>query len=334
MKRAFVFVLGVVLASFCAASVLAPVAVAEEEIVTTGEEQAETVAVNLEVDKSLVFGQLSERGVSYTSSFKIRNPGAEDVKIELSFENTQYTDLEDRWKIGADWLAIVGGQVRQIIPANGEKDIRVRVTVPADVESGSQYATIKVAAGETEYKVDVRMDIAGDDLKYAGELKGTSISAFSFSDDITTQATVKNTGNGGFTAKQVVRYRKGLSEAGDWITLAEEEREVPNGTEVKFDTEKAEKVGFGIFKVEQKITYVNEKGEMVEAGNSRTVINVPIWLLIVIGVVVLLIIGLTVFLAIRSKKKEEEEQEAEEAEKAKKSKKNTKVDLEIDEDKE
>ena len=310
MKRAFVFVLGVVLASFCAASVLAPVAVAEEEIVTTGEEQAETVAVNLEVDKSLVFGQLSERGVSYTSSFKIRNPGAEDVKIELSFENTQYSDLEDRWKIGADWLAIVGGQVRQIIPANGEKDIRVRVTVPADVESGSQYATIKVAAGETEYKVDVRMDIAGDDLKYAGELKGTSISAFSFSDDITTQATVKNTGNGGFTAKQVVRYRKGLSEAGDWITLAEEEREVPNGTEVKFDTEKAEKVGFGIFKVEQKITYVGADGGLVEATRSQVVINCPWWVLAVIGGVIVVIIILVIVLKrVKANKKEAVEEE-------------------------
>ncbi len=310
MKRAFVFVLGVVLASFCAASVLAPVAVAEEEIVTTGEEQAETVAVNLEVDKSLVFGQLSERGVSYTSSFKIRNPGAEDVKIELSFENTQYSDLEGRWKIGADWLAIVGGQVRQIIPANGEKDIRVRVTVPADVESGSQYATIKVAAGETEYKVDVRMDIAGDDLKYAGELKGTSISAFSFSDDIATQATVKNTGNGGFTAKQVVRYRKGLSEAGDWITLAEEESEVPNGTEVKFDTEKAEKVGFGIFKVEQKITYVGADGGLVEATRSQVVINCPWWILAVIGSVIVVIIILVIVLKrVKANKKEAVEEE-------------------------
>ena len=308
MKRAFVFVLGVVLASFFAASVLAPVAVAEEETATTGEEKAEEVkGVNLDVDKKLNFGQLSERGVSYTSSFKVRNYGTEDVEIELSFENTQHIGIEDRWMIGADWLAIVGGQVKQVVPANGEKDIRVRVTVPADVEAGSQYATINVAAGGNSYKVDVRMDIAGEGLRYAGELKKDSIESMSFSDKIIARATVQNTGNGGFTAKQIVRYRKGLSEAGDWITLIEEEREVPNGISVNFSTEGTEGVGYGLFKVEQKITYVGADGGLIEATRSQIVINCPWWVLAVIGGVVVVIIVLVIVLKrLKANKKEAE----------------------------
>ena len=107
-----------------------------------------------------------------------------------------------------------------------------------------------------------------------------------------------------------MRYRKGLSEAGDWITLAEEEREVPNGTEVKFDTEKAEKVGFGIFKVEQKITYVGADGGLVEATRSQVVINCPWWVLAVIGGVIVVIIILVIVLKrVKANKKEAVEEE-------------------------
>lgn len=306
MKRAFVFVLGVVLASFCMTGVLAPVTFAEGETETEDVKTEEVAGVNLEVDKFLNFGQLSERGVSYTSSFKIRNNGTADAQVEFSFASSEYPYLKSDWKKGADWLAIVGGQVKQTIPAGGEKDIRVRATIPADAVAGSQYAAIEVAAANgAKYRVDVRMDVAGDDLRYAGELDNVSIESINFSKNIIARATVKNVGNGGFAAKQVIRYRAGLSEAGDWITLVEDEKEVPNGTEVSLSTNGAEEIGYGIFKVEQKITYVGLDGKLVEATRSQIVINCPWWVLAAVGGVIVVIIILVIVLKrIKANKKE------------------------------
>lgn len=283
--------------------------------------------------ETLDFGMLSEVGRSYTASFTISNSTEGDLEYTVAATKYEGDDIAEENKLASSWLAFVGGVTYYKVPALTAKTVNVRVIVPADAKAGSQYALIKVTSNEEESQyVNVRMTIGGEDAKFGGSISGSFISPFGLNDKISATAKVKNSGNAGFEAKYVLRGKSAFGNS-EWKTLAEDAAEVAPGKEVTFESSDTdEAMGFGIFQVEQKITYVNEKGEMVEAGNSRTVINVPIWLLIVIGVVVLLIIGLIVFLAIRSKKKEEEEQEAEEAEKAKKSKKNTKVDLEIDED--
>ena len=285
--------------------------------------------------ESLDFGMLGEIGRSYTSSFEIINGTEGELEFTVSANKYEGEDISDENKQASSWLAFVGGVTYYKVPALSKKTVNVRVIVPADAKAGTQYALIKIdGSDERTEMINVRMTVGGEDAKFGGAISGSFISPFGLTDKISATAKVKNSGNAGFEAKYVLRGKSAFGNA-DWKTLAESAAEVAPGKEVTFESaDSDEALGFGVFQVEQKITYVNDKGEMVEAGNSRTVINVPIWLVIVAGVVVLLIIGLIVFLAIRSKKKEEEEQEAEEAEKAKKSKKNTKVDLEIDEDKE
>ena len=280
---------------------------------------------------TLDFGMLSEVGRSYTASFTIKNSTERDMAYTVSA--IKYDgDVADENKLASSWLAFVGGVTYYQVPTLSDKTVNVRVIVPADAKPGSQYAQIKVVDGEEKFQlIEVRMMIGGKDAKFGGKLSTSFISPLGVSDQVSAKAIVKNEGNAGFQATYKLRGKNAFGGM-EWKQLVEETAEVAPGKEVEFSNS-GEALGFGVYNVEQEISYVNENGEMVSAVNSRTVINLPIWLIIVAGVVIVAIIVLIVFLAIRGKKKEEEEEEeeAKEAAKARKSKKNTKVDIEIDE---
>ena len=301
--------------------------VTEEDIKQAEEAQA---AADWEINPASVnFGMLSEVGRSYTSSFKILNHTEQELEFTVAAAKYE-GDVADENKLASGWLAFVGGVTYYKVPANGEKVVNVRVIVPADAKAGSQYAQIKVTDGnDVSELIDVRMTIGGEEAKFGGGLGLSFISPIGISDKVSAKAVVKNEGNSGFEASYVLRGKSAFGIA-EWTTLVEESAEVAPGKEATFENA-GDAVGYGIFSVEQVITYVNDKGEMVSATNSRTVVNIPLWLVIVVVVVIVLIIALIIFLAIRSKKKEEAEEEAKEAAKARASKKNNDVDIEIDE---
>ena len=299
--------------------------------VSEEEEPIETTGAEWSVDpSSLNFGMLSEVGRSYTNTFKIINNTEQELGFTVAAAKYE-GDVADENKLASGWIAFVGGVTYYKVPANGEKVVNVRVIVPADAQSGSQYAQIKVSKEDSEeYElVDVRMTIGGDEAKFGGGLGMSFISPIGISDKVSAKAVVKNDGNSGFEASYVLRGKSAFGIA-EWTTLVEESAEVAPGKEATFENS-GDALGYGIFSVEQVVTYVNDKGEMVSATNSRTVVNIPLWLVIVVVVVIVLIIALIIFLAIRSKKKEEAEEEAKEAAKARASKKNNDVDIEIDE---
>ena len=87
-------------------------------------------------------------------------------------------------------------------------------------------------------------------------------------------------------------------------------------------------VGYGIFTVEQKISYINSENRQIEAILSHAVINLPWWGIAAAGVLIVLIIVIVIVVKVRRKKAED----AEKAEKkAKKSKKKPVV-IEVKED--
>ncbi len=307
MKRALVAVLGLFLAGFCLTGFGAQIAMAEEEAEAATTEVVSPV--DLEIDSLLNFGQLTQKGVSYTSGFKIKNNGDKEAKIELSFAESDIEGLSEGSKKCADWLAIVGGAVKQVVAAGEEKTIRVRVTIPSDAEVGSQYARIKVLAGEEEKYVNVRLDVYGDDFKVAGELKSSSVAPFSFGDKVKATAEVANIGKSGFSVRNFVQVKSGLSGAADWTTIVDEEKEAVPGATLKLDSESADAIGFGLFTVEQKITFVNAEGEMIEAVRSQVVINCPWWVLAVIGGIIVLIIVAVIIIKRTKAKKETAEAE-------------------------
>ena len=257
----------------------------------------------LEVPKSLEFGRVSELGSSYTSSLKVKNTSETDVKVEMSFAPSEY-ELSDDAKKAVDWLAIVGGEVRQTVPAGEEKAIRIRATIPSDAPAGSQYATLVMKTGDAEeQKIAVRVDVMGDDFKVAGKLLKSGVRALGFDERVHTKAEIENVGTAGFVAKQVIRAKAGVSGTAEWRTLLEESAEVVPGGKLQLNSDAAESLGFGWYTVEQKISYVNDSGEAIEMTRAQLVLNCPWWLALLVGLV---LVGLVAGLIIVKRKKKQE----------------------------
>lgn len=298
--------------------------------VTTGEEAA-VVDPFVVSTESIDFGYMSELGRSYTQTFTITNNREGAVAVKVSPEKPEAEGLKDENKLGADWMVVVGGVKYFEIPANTSKTVGLRVVVPSDAKPGSQYVKLIVentTANET-YEIDVRMTVATEGLAFGGEVAGSSARPLGLDEKLNASMTVKNGGNAGFEAEYSVRAKsKFAAETDGWKeNIYTKKAEVYPGAEVKFEvpSDEVEKLGFGLYTVEQKVVYVNAKGEKIEEVSTRTVMNLPIWALIVAGVVILLAILIPIIVKAVKKKKsdddEEDDDEEEEEEQPKKAKK-------------
>lgn len=274
----------------------------EEDEAATGE------GLILSVD-AIDYGYLSELGRTYTQTFTIENKSTEVRAIRVSAEKPDTDKIGDDAKLAADWLAFVGGVHYFEIPAGESKVVSMRVTVPVDAKSGSQYAVIKIedtTAGETK-ELSVRMTVATDGLAFGGEVVKNYATPVGLSDKVHAGVTVKNSGNAGFVATYSVRVspRFGLQEWQD--VVSGETQEVYSGAETEFTVgDEDAAIGYGIFTVEQRIVYVNSDGSQVEEVSTRTVLNVPVWLMATIGGVLAILILLIAILGIVKKKKAED----------------------------
>lgn len=299
--------------------------------VTVEEPQVDPFVVSTE---SIDFGYMSELGRSYTQTFTITNNAAEAVAVKVSPTKPEAEGLKDENKLGADWMVVVGGVKFFEIPANSSKTVGLRVVVPSDAKPGSQYVKLIVentTANET-YEIDVRMTVATEGLAFGGEVAGSGARALGLDEKLAADMTVKNGGNAGFEAEYSVRAKsKFAAETDGWKeNIYTKKAEVYPGSEVKFEvpSDEVEKLGFGLYTVEQKVIYVNAKGEKIEEVSTRTVLNLPIWALIVAGVVILLAILIPIIVKAVKKKKssnddeedydDEEDEEEEQPKKAKK----------------
>ena len=285
------------------------------------------------VDK-IDFGYFSEVGRSYTQTFTISNNSAETVAVKVSSTKPEVEGLKDENKLGADWIVVVGGVKFFEIPANTSKTVGLRAVVPADAKPGSQYAKLIVentTKNET-YEIDVSMTVATEGLAFGGEVAGSAASPVSLDEKLRANMTVKNSGNAGFVAEYSVRAKsKFAANTEDWKEdIYKASATVYPGSEHKFEvpSDEVEKLGYGLFAVEQKVVYVNSKGEKIEEVSARTVLNLPVWALIVAGVVVLLAILIPIIVKIVKKKHADDDEEddydddeEEEEEKPKKAKK-------------
>lgn len=281
--------------------------VADEE----GDEAAISEGLVLSVD-AIDYGYLSELGRTYTQTFAIENKSTEARAIKVSAEKPDTDKIGDDVKLAADWLAFVGGVHYFEIPAGESKVVSMRVTVPVDAKSGSQYAVIKIedtTAGETK-ELSVRMTVATDGLAFGGEVVKNYATPVGLSDKVHAGVTVKNSGNAGFVATYSVRVspRFGLQEWQDIVSG--ETQEVYPGAETEFTVgDEDAAIGYGIFTVEQRIVYVNSDGSQVEEVSTRTVLNMPVWLVATIGgVLVVLVLSIVILNIVKKKKAEDAEQ--------------------------
>ena len=237
------------------------------------------------VDGTLDFGRVTELDRSYTKQIAVSNNTNNDVIIDATVEN--YTEAEGKSQELSDWIAFVGGVSHFSVAKGATYNLGVRAVVPSDATSGSQYALIKLTdANGYIAEVVARLDVAGDELKYNSEVAGAWIDPVHLDENLNASATVKNAGTAGFTAAYQVKSKSFFG--GDWQVISEETAEVLPGKEYSFKG--VSKLGFGIYNVEQRVTYVNGEGRMVESLITRIVVNLPWWSLAIVGGVILLII--------------------------------------------
>ncbi len=296
MKKVY-FRFGVVLL-MAAAMVLAAPCVSAEDIVAPSEESSEVQTVeepklddSFTVVSELDFGRATELGRSYTKQLDIVNNTASDVVVNTVIRKYEGAGEESTQLWG--WLVFVGGQTNYAIAAGQTRSIGIRVVVPEDAKAGSQYAEIVLSDADGNTRVvSVKIDVAGDDLKYASEAVDAWIEPFRLAEDLNGHVTVKNTGTAGFTSVYQVKVKNFFG--GDWSVVAEESKEVyPNG-QVSFEAKN--NIGYGVFSVEQRVTYVDNEGRMKESLVSRTIINLPWWAIAIAGGVLLFIIILIIVL--------------------------------------
>ena len=246
---------------------------------------------------TLDFGRVTELDRSYTKQIVVVNDTDNDVIIDATVE--KYTEANADSQELADWIAFVGG-VSHFSVAKGEKhSLSVRAVVPSDATSGSQYALVKLTdANGYAAEVVVKLDIAGNDLKYGSEVAGAWIDPVHLDENLSASATVKNTGTAGFTAQYQIKTKSFFG--GDWTVAQESSAEVLPGKEYNFKDNS--KLGFGVFNVEQRVTFVNSEGRMVESLITRIVVNLPWWVLAIVGGAILLVIAIVIIRKKGSKK--------------------------------
>ena len=262
-----------------------------------GEEQGVLTSEFFTVENSVLdFGRVTELGRSYTKPITVKNNTGKDVIVDTSVSAYEEVGTENQKLSG--WIAFVGGITHYNVADQNSRDISVRVMVPADAPAGTQYANVDlVDANSHKETVLVKIDIAGDDLKYASEVADAQIDPVRLDDLLSGRVTVKNTGTAGFSSTYQIRAKNMLGGM-DWVIIKQASEEVFPGKQVEFTT--SDQLGFGIYSVEQRVTFANEEGRMVESLLSRTVINLPWWSLAIAGGVLVLII-LIVIVAKRRK---------------------------------
>jgi microcystin-dependent protein len=155
---------------------------------------------------SLDFGRVTELDRSYTKQIEVKNNTANDVVLDATVEKNESVP-EDNSKL-VDWLAFVGGVTHFSASAGQIRSYGVRVFVPADAKAGSQYANVVLtdASGHKETVV-IKIDIAGDDLKYASEVNGAWIDPVRLDEKLNGRVSVKNNGTAGFTSTYQVKSK-------------------------------------------------------------------------------------------------------------------------------
>lgn len=268
-------------------------------------ERSEKVDDHFAVDASVLdYGRVTELDRSYTKQIVISNNTNNDIIVDAAVE--KYIEADGKSQELADWIAFVGGVAHFSVAKGATYTLGVRAVVPGDAVSGSQYALIKLA-DTNGYVVELiaRLDVAGDDLKYDSEVSNAWIDPVRLDKNLNASATVKNTGSAGFTAAYQVKVKSFFG--GEWKIVQETKAEVLPNKEHAFKDNSG--LGFGVYNVEQRVTYVNSEGRMVESLVTRIVVNLPWWSLAIAGGVILLIIVAVVIAKKKGKKHDDELEE-------------------------
>lgn len=253
-------------------------------------------------------------GETFEGNFEITNPAnsTADFEYELRVEpfsvdeeNGISLTVNGDYNQMVDWITLPFAEGS--VPPNMTEKIRFQIDVPADAAAGGQYASVVVSSkpkSASNASVDIQevyqsahliyAEVAGETVR-KGTINSVSVPSFLLSGNITSSASITNTGNVHSRADYVMQifplfsneevYTNEENPAHSWI--------MPGNTNLK-ELSWEETPTLGVFHVIFKASF-----EGVESKVDKYVIVCPLWLLLVIFLAIFLII----FRVLSAKKK-------------------------------
>ena len=240
----------------------------------------------------------------YDGSIKVSNVGgsAFDVKIYASPYNvenlTYYQNFNERGNFNkiANWITFEQNVFPDMEPGT-TIEVKYTITVPDDAPGGGQYA---VLFAETTGKNSAESSIqtinrvghtiyatVSGDTKEAGSLVSLDQKSLYFDGNIGSTAIIENSGNVDFTSINNLKVESIFgtelyNESKNFTIVADTSRQI--------EREWEETPMVGLFKVTNEIKFMG-KSQFVE---SKLVLVMPIWLIVIFVIIIIALITLVV----------------------------------------
>lgn len=270
--------------------------------------------------KILDFGELAEGGRSYTQSFLLHNECPSELTVVANVQTYDEEDeISNEYKAASEWLTFVSGKTDYVVPANSDTVVKLRVFLPNSVKGASYYAAVGLklkdsANSEDGAVVNVRMDVLSDGFVRSGNLVSNYAQALSFGGAVKSGVKLSNSGTAGYLSKYTLK-RGSVFGSGDFETIAEDSKEVPAGKSVDFYGGNYTENQYGVYKIQQTVSYINGDGAAMESTLEQTVINLPLAAVFIAGGSLVALISLIIVVKImKHRKAEEKEDNKEESE--------------------
>lgn len=264
--------------------------------------QSKGLTVSPSVDK---LGYL-EPGETYTREITVVNPGDKNIAFKVLTSSFWVEDesYEVKWGVSesqyskiAHWTDIDQTKVHEV-KAGETYPFTYRIAVPEDQSGGAQRLMVTISLGQTGGEGFVTAETHLNTLIYANiegdvhpnaEIVSRSIQVFSLEPIISTQSTLKNTGD----VDLDVTYKLSAADffSGEQKFSLEEEKTLMTESTRMFEQTWTQAPFLGVFHVTQEVTVLGE----VHTFTSVAVIC-PLWLIVI---VVLAVAGITLYLIYR-----------------------------------
>lgn len=256
-----------------------------------------------ELDYSIIVSNVGNESFNfsvYTAPYTIVD---DDYNVSFSDETNRSQIV--RWiKFIADDGSLVD-TYKGTIEAGAKKAVNYRVSVPADVPSGGQYATIFAQTDSSDSNQTsglktvsrIGMVVYGrseGDTDDAFEIDEYNIPGFLFSGPVSVSSRVKNTGNTDFEARYKFTVK---SIVGGEIYTAEDSHNILPETARREELTWENTQPMGIFQVTYRIEVLDQVRE-----ETRIVIILPIYMIVIL--IILLTILITWIIMMNRKRKE------------------------------
>ncbi|MCL2174135.1 hypothetical protein FWH58_02490 [Candidatus Saccharibacteria bacterium] len=283
---------------FCLSIVTVALLVGGLLLMRTGD-NATAAAPRVQVDVTPIETSLSlAPEETYDGKFSVTNMGSDTFDFHITANGFFVTDLtyettfddELIYNQIADWIKFDETNFYDLKPQE-KQDVTYHITVPKDAPAGDQYAVLfavvsrEAANASMSIKTDARVgmkiyaEIAGE-TRTGGTVKSIDQRRWYSTPPIDSIAQIENTGNVNFYSQYeyVVRSLSGRELFKDSATS----RIMPGTTrEVKMTWDDAPT--FGIFKIQHRISFFGQ----VQYNQETIVILMPIWAIVVLGMLLL-----------------------------------------------